>query len=393
MDAVYQQHLFRPGRDRVRAAFLIRLKNQLIKGGTDADTAGCQAKAYAWELLHEVVRHTPSEGSDWTFWGWREPGPIGPSGFLQEILDIYNRLPKRPPADFDTFEMVHLDPMAKRHASERMLSIPQREKAAKLGWRYFQEFPPDSVALKTVWRRIPQNSCIALGVWDDPDAPITPGPYFEDQWNRHVLVYDSVPGRVAPSSCGQAASRTRQTDLRLRAQDHFVWMRVSNSTHTDRFKALLPAGGDLKSGDLLILAGMHISRKDVPDWAWATTYWKGKTTGPTVQETAGRDEVFSASSVWSNYVLKFALSFQYPCALPDCRDGRRTFVYNPYLEAGKLLNGTASNCIACHAKARYVRGSVAADRSDVPDQFGGDLNLFRFEGTTMTDYSWTAGKK
>jgi len=393
MKDVHKRQLFEPGRDMVRAVFLIGLRNKFIQGLNDLDTATCQGKAYAWELLSQVATHTPSSGSDWSRWNWQEPGRPQPSLFNEAITEYFSKSRARSPAsDFDTFEMVHLNPTAAEHATGQMMSAKERNKSYELGWRTFKEFPPNSTELKTTWRRIPKDGCIALGVWDDLNGLIKPGVYNEDEWNRHVLVYDSTPDTDAPP-CDQAASRTRQTDMRLRAQDHFIWMRVSSTTLTSRFKGLNPAGGTLADDNLLIMVGMHISRKDVPDWAWLTTWWKGKEVAPTSQEIIGRDQMFSSTSIWSNYILKYALSFQYPCSGTGCRFDQRTYVYNPYLEAAKLPNGTASNCIACHAKARYVAAGNAGDVSDVPDPFGSDLMLFRFEGTTMTDYSWTAGKK
>jgi len=156
-----------------------------------------------------------------------------------------------------------------------------------------------------------------------------------------------------------------------------------------RFKPL--DGGTLAPNDLLILVGMHIARKDAPDWTWMTAWWKSKDVNPAPQETLGRDRVIPPTSVWSNYVSNYALSFQFPCPERACSDGRRTFVFNPYLEATHLANGTASNCIACHAKARLT--ALGADESTtVPVPFGSDLMVYRFEGNTMTDYSWTSAK-
>jgi hypothetical protein len=387
MMGIYNRHLFRPGQDVARNAFLIELRNTFLSG-LGVNAAYCEGKAYAWELLGQVAKSVPRTGADWSRWKWREPGDPGPSLF-NEVTGEYLKYAgaAASPSDFDTFELVHFNPEALKHASRQMIARNVREKANKLGWRDFQQFPSSSTEVKTIWRRIPQSGCIALGVWDGPDG-VTAGEIYGDaKWRRHVLVYDSEKNGPQPS-CRMAASRTRDTDPQLRAQDHFVWMRVSSTTVMSRFKAV-PDGKSLTKGDLLILAGMHVSRKDIPDWSWMTTWWKGKEVNPTTQETVGRDGIFPEKSVWNHYVATYTLSFQYPCSGTGCSDDHRTFAYNPYLEAANLPNGTSSNCIACHAKARYGK---AINDGGVPPMFGTDLGVFRFEGATLTDYSWTAGK-
>jgi hypothetical protein len=394
MKGYYNLHLFRPGRSLERQIFLIGLRNQFI-GGDHVDVPLCQGKAYAWELLGQIAESTPPNGTDWSRWNWQEPGTPQASHFSEGIVEYDKQTDTKTSLDFETFEMIHLNPTAAQHAIRRMMATKVRKRANDLGWRTFEEFPPNSSEVKTIWRRIPKNGCIALGVWDDLNGSTMPGIYSDDKWKRHVLVYDSPQGS-AGGACDQAASPTVGSDPRIRAQDQFVWMRVSATTLTDRFKDPADPTHTNKPAvnNLLILVGMHIARKDVPDWAWVTTWWKSKDMDPSPQEVVGRDQVFPTSSVWSNYILNYALSFQFPCLGPGCAQDHRTFVYNPYLEAANLPNGTSSNCIACHAKARYVqKGDAGGDYFRVPSPFGSDLMLFRFEGTTMTDYSWTAGNK
>ena len=388
MNAYYQQKLFAPGQDVARTIFLIGLRHQFIFNRHPA-TAICQGKAYAWELLGQVAKSTPDSGADWSEWEWSEPGPPKPSRF-NAAISLYTKANGTGTAsDFDTFEMIHLNPKAAKYASERMMAPNERKKANALGWRTFEEFPAGSTEVKTIWRHIPENGCIALGIWDDLQG--LRGVFEEGTWTRHALVYDAPPGAAAPA-CDQAASPTRAEDPRLRAQDRFVWMRVSSTILAERKTRFKPLdGGALAPNDLLILVGMHIARKDAPDWTWMTAWWKSKDVNPAPQETLGRDRVIPPTSVWSNYVSNYALSFQFPCPERACSDGRRAFVFNPYLEATHLPNGTASNCIACHAKARLT-ALTGDDPTTVPVPFGSDLMVYRFEGTTMTDYSWTAAK-
>jgi hypothetical protein len=383
MNGYFRRQLFQPGQDRARTMFLADVRNRqsYAKSERDVANAGCEGKAYAWELLSHIARSTPANGDDWSRWIWQTPVAAKPSSNTAATAA----------GDFDTFEMVHMNDLAARHAAERMMSVKARKDADELGLRAFPEFPIGSTELKTIWRRIPQNGCVALGVWEDLNGKSIGNAVYGDQkWPRRVLVYDSTSGKPAPD-CSRAASPTRDTDRQLRAQDQFIWMRVTPATRRTRFRVLNDV--QMADNDLLILVGMHIARKDIADWAWVTAYWKAPVVSPTAQEVLGRDRVIPDSSPWSKYVVKYTLSFQFPCSGALCAD-QRNFVYNPYLEAVNVPNGTASNCVACHAKARYLSPKVGdiPDTTLVPVEFGGDLKLSRFEGTTMTDYSWTAAK-
>jgi hypothetical protein len=386
MDAYFAQHLFNPGRNVARTRFLMasRFASNFSPAPYD-----CSGKAYAWELLSQIAREAPKPGSDWTHWNWNEPGGNGDSAlsdaFTQFVLQNWDPERQRENTDFTTFEMVHMNPEASRHAQKKIMDPGKRNEASALGWRSFPDFPAGSTELKTIWRRIPEGRCITLGIWDHPpsgDAIL----YGDAQWDRHVIVYDAPHGKEKPG-CSDRGSRPSATGQPLRGQDHFLWMRVDHATQTGRFKSF-PKSVQLSQGDLLILVGMHIARKDAPDWAWVTTYWKEDASA---DQTRGRDRVIKAWSPWSKYVLNYSLSFQYPTTPPTGSNTIPNYVYNPYLEAGILENGTHSNCVACHAKARYSKKALE-DKTQVPPTLGADLMLHLFENATMSDYSWTAVK-
>ncbi len=84
-----------------------------------------------------------------------------------------------PPSNFETFEMIHMNRVADKHASQRILNVKERAKAAQFGWRTFEEFPAGATELKSIWRRIPKGGCISLGVWDDLGGNPKPGIYHE----------------------------------------------------------------------------------------------------------------------------------------------------------------------------------------------------------------------
>jgi hypothetical protein len=387
MNAYYSQELFQPGKNLQRNRFLVGTRISLTDPlALSLAKARCQGQAYAWELLSQVAKSTPDSGADWTNWRWQDPAAPSESAlggafslFLQE-----RGTPSEKSEDFDTFTMVHFNPIAAAHAREKMLPDNKRKLAHDLGWRSFEEFPATATSVKTIWRRIPRDGCIALGIWNGVEGRVADGDiYGDDRWKNHALVYDGRRTDAKPD-CDHTESPTRKSDQMVKAQDGFIWMRVSKKTPTDRFNSF-PTGAKVASGDLLILVGMHISRKDMPDWAWVTTWWKPEPLQKP-EEKQGRDKMFPGSSRWNNYVLNYSLSFQYPELA-----GRENLVFNPYLEAGKIRNGTRSNCVACHAKAGYANQTICG--SCVPAHFGDDSMLYLFEGATMTDYSWTSAAK
>jgi hypothetical protein len=134
----------------------------------------------------------------------------------------------------------------------------------------------------------------------------------------------------------------------------------------------------LQAGDILILVGLHLTTRDIPDWVWATFWWTEDG-----RPTSGFGPATKAPPPWNRYDMDLTLSMTFPKSFGNISVKR---IFNPYLEAA-LSSGLASNCMTCHSIAAYP---IYTGDKIFEDGHGSPINLF--ESRVTTDFLWSVAQ-
>jgi hypothetical protein len=240
-------------------------------------------------------------------------------------------------------------------------------------------FPTSAVVLKTMWRVVSGKQLTALPVWDpesnsaqpdgnDPDSVILPA----GRWARFVAV-DPDPKHDA----GERYADVFTSDGLIQ-QAHVVPL---SSFYSIRIDAnTLGTAAELTHqaadpGDYLVLVGMHVTTKEIPNWLWATFWWHDRPDrGPFASQRPS-----TVRGEWRNYLMNIA----YDMNEPRESDGTPRIAFNPYLETLQE-GGTTSNCMSCHILATSPKQNQATIRGVVSV---GDPKLFR--NRIRLDFLWS----
>ena len=301
---------------------------------------------------------------------------------------------------FPLYEATFYNDAAYKHI--RTQGLYQEGEAARLitqKRREIAEFPEGSMVLKTFWRPVPKSSAAErrayVGIWKWREK------YEKDDAGRvDEAGWEAVTGRKP--ECVVAAA---PADGCLIADQHFVTARAADISQIRCIRAgRCPE--KVEEDQTLILVAFHIADKSLPDWFWATFWWKG------VDRTDGNewtcDNAQRPSSlgtgVWSYYSLDVGASFriQKPligsdiaaCGTPGkigTLEEELHATYNPFVE-GVVRLGRKSSCLDCHARAS---SSEINRRGEIPEvdwinRMYPDLRLF--ENHARTDYMWTLSR-
>jgi hypothetical protein len=216
--------------------------------------------------------------------------------------------------------------------------------------------------VKTFWRIVPLHGPAVLGLWEWGDINNFPYQAYESDWKRHVCVYRSLPAQEDPACPAVAA-------------DQFYSLIVKDSAEFP----CLNCKTKPNPGDQVILIAMHITTKEVPDWVWATFWWRGldrTNGGEWYNDNAQRPD--NLKGFWTNYSMNTTLSLYNRDQSTETRDSA---MFNPYIEGAS--EGTDSNCLRCHNQARIAESP----------QFRRELELEFLEGTLRTDFLWSLAFK
>jgi hypothetical protein len=121
----------------------------------------------------------------------------------------------------------------------------------------------------------------------------------------------------------------------------------------------------ISPGDFLVLVGLHITTKEIPQWTWATFWWDNHSRSD--WHSLGRPH--RIGTPWNHYLMNVTLNGMTPVE----QDGGPKICFNPFLETN-VTNGVISNCLLCHSKAAF--GSV-------PRATGYDLGVLGRDGKSL----------
>ena len=244
--------------------------------------------------------------------------------------------------------------------------------------RSIQSFPRESIVLKAEWKTVAPGATTDLRYWDID----------EEQLGCSSGCYKTVSVRLA--------GEDEKCNLPLSGKDDAV----SSCFYTVR--------DDNQPGNYLILVGLHVITKEMPDWTWSTFWWSPKASRKS-EFSADRFDEPLITGVWRNYVMDTTLSMTAPaerkakrgkipeesdaCGQSWRRRSKAKIIFNPYIEAppeaeGPMINGPLSNCMNCHKRSTFP-GFPNNDMRGTP--WRGDLASTAgcFREQIRLDYIWS----
>ncbi len=257
---------------------------------------------------------------------------------------------------------VSFDPVAAAHVAKYRLD----KRETMRGQPAIPDFPDAAITLKAVWYPVHREGVTELPVWDG--EPIRTGGNPSRTWSRSVIV---DPSSEEPTSgeVDEVVDGVHHVPL-----DAFIHRPLAT---VDEVAAARQVAHDptLEIGDHVVLVGMHISTREIPDWVWVTLWWHDRADdGP---YAVGRPASLDGAAC--SYLLDVAVS----ASTPKEPDGSPHVAMNPYLEA-RFPDGVHSNCVACHRRAALGTSEyLPVTRGDTAptDPY--------FADKTTTDMVWT----
>lgn len=223
-----------------------------------------------------------------------------------------------------------------RAALQRMAAVP--------------DFPRSAIAIKLVWYPVHRARPTAIPIWDGAATQADARGNPDRTWPRQIVVGRDAP--IAAFLHHPLAEPHELADARRVAHDP-----------------------TLTAGDEVVLLGMHVTTKEIPDWVWATYWWHDRPDDGAF--AAGRPAFVTGAA--RHYVMDVAYSADAPAA----DDGGAHACMNPWLEA-RFPGGLHSNCLTCHQRAAFGATSylpVTRARLAADDPY--------FRGKTTTDFLWS----
>lgn len=346
----------------------------------------------AWRLLEPLARQSsgfPDEGT-WTRADRILPD-LEPRGTLRRAEELTAQRAARPVNEPELYEMTFFNGIAAGFIESERLNRPETTEALLSRNIRDVQFPAGSAALKTFWYHLPKGQVLDVRVWNwNATSAGTTGasPLTVDvsRLERQCVVDTAATGR-------KQGAKGRQC---LVASEAFYTIAVSAQ---DAFRCSRAQCAPLAQGDTLVLVGMHIASKQMPEWLWATWWWQGRSVSGGESWTCGaaqRPHAIGASGPWANYAMNVTASFRYeraavaaddPCGAPAALPGgqERRATYNPFVEA-REENGLKSSCVDCHSRASTK--SAAELVTPGVEETGGPT-VASFEGHVRLDYLWS----
>jgi hypothetical protein len=217
--------------------------------------------------------------------------------------------------------------------------------------RELPDMPESAIVVKPAWQLIPCQGEHAFPVWQGEDSPTgavqANGSINGLRLRRQMIDTASMQDgpcepRAAPN---QPPANLRINSTRLPIRDFFTFQAPRDVT--------LMSGKEIREGDFLLLAGLHVITRELKDWIWATYWWHPEDPRVTTHRFASGRERFLTRAKGAS--LRAGARFRMDIAVTDERA-----IFNPYLE-GTLTGGTRSRCIGCHRKATLHRTPPAGN--------------------------------
>jgi len=150
-------------------------------------------------------------------------------------------------------------------------------------------------------------------------------------------------------------------------------------------------GGNAVAGDLAALVAMHVSTKEITNWAWQTFWWQPGIDTPNAFPGSKADMTTNVIGPWKNFAMCNALS-----QTKGTNSNDMNICFNPYLETSPGIPvGITSNCVSCHgvATAGVAQANPAFPITSLryPSSYTApiDFNGAQFNDFTKLDFAWS----
>jgi hypothetical protein len=277
----------------------------------------------------------------------------------------------------------------KDHIRTNQYQMAQTMDGLNAGWpagtepkdRKIKDFPNRAMSLKTTWWVVKRNQKTGMYIWDEKTEADPASSQPAATWKRAVVVdptRDQVPANETASVFLHGREFPNSHVVPLKSFYSFTATAedVSSLNNVGVGLGEDPNLGNVEVGDFLVLAAMHYTTKEIPNWVWATFWWHDQPEqGP---YGANRPEATLLKGPWRNYKMDTALDM----TVPTEADGKPNAIFNPWLEA-RFGDGVHSNCMTCHQQATWPRFDFPITRGPLPD------DAPRFKNTTKMDFLWS----
>lgn len=256
---------------------------------------------------------------------------------------------------------VIFDPIAAKHVQDHHLASSEtlRGRAA------IPDFPTAAITLKSIWFPVHRDRVTLLPIWDGESQLADGNP--TRTWQRRIAIDPSFAHEEPTSGAiDELVDGVHRVPI-----DAFIHRALSTPEEVAAARRV-SHDPTLAIGDRVVLLGMHISTKEIPDWVWATLWWHDRPDdGPFAR---GRPAALEGAA--AHYLMDITLGAADPTGVPHA-------IMNPWLEA-RFPDGVRSNCLTCHRRAahgtlEYLPVTREDTRLDDP----------YFAGKTQTDMVWS----
>lgn len=376
-------------------------QNALLKMRDDKDVAAM--RRHGWAVFAGLTQPArPNEADSeaiWETW-YQSPDVFGPAGpSLQSAKkkrvftplrqsQIVGAAPQATGQSVASFTLFNQE--TKDHIRSNQYQMAQTKDDLNKNWptgtapkdRKIKDFPRTAMSLKTTWWVVKKNQKTGMYIWDEkPEADPAPN-QAAPTWKRAIAIdptRDQVPADEKMTIPIRGKDFPNSHVVPLKAFYYFV----ATEEDLPSLNNNVPLGasedpnlGRVEVGDFLVLAALHYTTKEIPNWVWATFWWHDQPDkGPYGENRP--DNTF-LKGVWRNYKMDVAFDM----TVPTEPGGKPNAVFNPWLEA-RFGNGVHSNCMTCHQLATWNRQDFSVTRGPLPD------NDARFKNTTKTDFLWS----
>ncbi|MEP7237383.1 MAG: hypothetical protein ABI685_05950 [Ferruginibacter sp.] len=167
------------------------------------------------------------------------------------------------------------------------------------------------------------------------------------------------------------------------------------------------SGIDAVNGQIAVLAGMHVTSKEITNWTWQSFYWTPTPATPGLPscDLAASLRPKEITGAAAHYACVTAYVMLTPNNAPNNTPGAGPiFGYNPYLEGSfgpgvfagypntynaSYQYGVQSNCMSCHALAIADTNSINNVAAQYTTDQTIDLKGSYFKSQVSVDFAWS----
>ncbi|NGP86997.1 hypothetical protein [Fodinibius halophilus] len=304
------------------------------------------------------------------------------------------------PGDAGVIGFVKYDPTAAEHIYENDLFYKStlKKMVKKDQIANIPDFPNSGVSLKPVFKTLTDpndKGLYSVPVWPgeegDPERKFP-----SSDWDHSVFV--TIDGET-------------ETSQNIYSINDFIHFQLDSAQAQSR---------DVKPGTYAVLAGMHVTTREITRWTWQTFWWSESPNNP-YSPSSGTIAGYRPSKKLDRGANHYAMAVAYNMVQPaqperggSGADATSLYAYNPYLEAGfgdstfikgneavrkyypksyqkvgeKMnLYGMQTNCMSCHGQARFDPQSVGTHFYLTDQYFSMDAPYFK--NKVKVDFTWS----